>query len=94
MLALFLGESMGIIGKIWNVGSSGGNAKNLNSSIDYITNDEKCDYEIRNNLSNEVDYVSDYLKTVKGAYIGYKHVLEEEAVSNEMMAVKSFYGLE
>lgn len=83
---------MGIIGKIWNVGSSGGSTKNLNSSIDYITNDEKCDYEIRNNLSNEVDYVSDYLKTVKGAYIGYKHVLEETAVSNEMMAVKSFYG--
>jgi len=85
---------MAIIGKVWNVGSSGGSKKNIASSIDYITNEEKCDYTIDKTLNNEVAYISNDIRTVKGAYIAYKYILDEDAVSNEMMAIKAFYGKE
>lgn len=83
---------MGIVGKIWSIGSSGGSVKNISSSVDYITNEEKCDYTLKNTMKNVIGYVSNDVKTVKGAYIGYKYILDEKSIPNEMMAIKAFYG--
>ncbi len=83
---------MGIIGKIWNINSNNNSSKNIGSSLDYITNDEKCDYMLNEDIENEINYVSNDIKTVKGAYIVCKHILDIDTATNEMMAIKAFYG--
>ena len=64
---------MGIIAKIWNIkagsqGRSGG--AQINSSIDYITNSEKCDghlpLEGALQAGREVSYVTNDIKTLEG----------------------------
>lgn len=90
---------MGIIAKIWNVkagsmGRSGG--VQLAASIDYITNSEKCDGElsldVQNQVGREVQYVINDIKTLKGLYVGGRHITDIESAADEMMQVKAFYG--
>ena len=90
---------MGIIAKIWNVkagsmGRSGG--AQISSSIDYITNSEKCDgtlsLDSNNQVGREVSYVINDIKTLNGLYVGGRHITEISSATAEMMSVKEFYG--
>ena len=89
---------MGIIGKIWNIvdgsrGRSGG--AQIGSSIDYITNDEKCSGEIdlydAYQIGREVSYVTNDIKTLQGLYVGARHISDVTNAVDEMMQVKEFY---
>jgi len=89
---------MGIIGKIWNIvdgsrGRSGG--AQIGSSIDYITNDEKCSGEIdlydACQIGREVSYVTNDIKTLQGLYVGARHISDVTNAVDEMMQVKEFY---
>lgn len=92
------GEVMGIIAKIWNIkagsqGRSGG--AQIGSSIDYITNSEKCSESIAlegvMQMGREVSYVTNDIKTLEGLYVGTRHITDVENATAEMMQVKEFY---
>ena len=88
----------GIVVKILNVkhGSQGrsGSAQ-IGSSIEYITNSEKCDMKMeRNNFSQvgrEVNYAINDVKTLNGLYIGCRQISDIDHAVDEMMQVKEFY---
>jgi len=89
---------MGIVGKIWNIvdgsqGRSGG--AQIGSSIDYITNDEKCSGELSFDgsiqVGHEVNYVTNDIKTLQGLYVGARHISDVSNAVDEMMQVKEFY---
>lgn len=89
---------MGIIAKIWNIkagsqGRSGG--AQINSSIDYITNSEKCDghlpLEGALQVGREVSYVTNDIKTLEGLYVGARNISDVSNAVDEMMQVKRFY---
>lgn len=89
---------MGIIAKIWNIkagsqGRSGG--AQISSSIDYITNSEKCDGQLplmgELQMGREVTYVTNDIKTLEGLYIGARNISDISNAVDEMMQVKRFY---
>ena len=89
---------MGIIAKIWNIkaGSQGrtGGAQ-IHSSIDYITNSEKCDGQLSfmgaMQIGREVTYVTNDIKTLEGLYVGGRNISDVSNAVDEMMQVKRFY---
>lgn len=89
---------MGIIAKIWNIkagsqGRSGG--AQISSSVDYITNSEKCDGQLSLSgmlqVGREVTYVTNDIKTLAGLYIGARNISDISNAVDEMMQVKRFY---
>ena len=89
---------MGIIAKIWNIkagsqGRSGG--AQIGSSIDYITNSEKCDGQLpltgALQVGREVTYVTNDIKTLEGLYVGARNISDVSNAVDEMMQVKRFY---
>ena len=89
---------MGIIAKIWNIkagsqGRSGG--AQITSSIDYITNSEKCDGHLPLDgalqVGREVVYVTNDIKTLEGLYVGARNISDISNAVDEMMQVKRFY---
>ena len=89
----------GIVVKIWNVSAGAGTrsaAAQIGSSIDYIENPEKVgvklDLNTENQISNELSYVANEIKTVQGLYVGTRHISDFNNATNEMMQVKEFYG--
>ena len=89
---------MGIIAKIWNIkagsqGRSGG--AQISSSVDYITNSEKCDGQLSLSgmlqVGREVAYVTNDIKTLAGLYIGARNISDISNAVDEMMQVKRFY---
>lgn len=89
---------MGIIAKIWNIkagsqGRSGG--AQISSSIDYITNSEKCDGQLplegALQVGREVTYVTNDIKTLEGLYVGARNISDVSNAVDEMMQVKRFY---
>jgi len=89
---------MGIIAKIWNIkagsqGRSGG--AQISSSIDYITNSEKCDGQLplvgALQVGREVTYVTNDIKTLEGLYVGARNISDISNAVDEMMQVKRFY---
>jgi len=89
---------MGIIAKIWNIkagsqGRSGG--AQISSSIDYITNSEKCDGQLTLEgalqVGREVMYVTNDIKTLEGLYVGARNISDVSNAVDEMMQVKRFY---
>lgn len=97
MHPLFLGGYMGIVGKIWNVSRAGNSKKSesgVKAAVDYILNEEKCDFVMDSNLKNELIYITDEVKTLKGAYVGCRHLIDAKSATDEMMAVKRFYNKE
>ena len=89
---------MGIIAKIWNIkagsqGRSGG--AQITSSIDYITNSEKCDGQLPLDgalqVGREVVYVTNDIKTLEGLYVGARNISDISNAVDEMMQVKRFY---
>jgi len=91
--------AQGIVAKIWNITAGSGTrsaSAQISSSIDYIENPEKVgvvlDIANANQLSNQLMYVTDEVKTVEGLYIGGRHIVDFQNATNEMMQVKEFYG--
>jgi len=91
--------AQGIVAKIWNITAGSGTRSataQISSSIDYIENPEKVgvvlDIANANQLSNQLMYVTDEVKTVEGLYIGGRHIVDFQNATNEMMQVKEFYG--
>ncbi|MDO5292763.1 MAG: relaxase/mobilization nuclease domain-containing protein [bacterium] len=91
--------AQGIVAKIWNVSVGSGTrsaSAQISSSIDYIENPEKVGVTLGlttvNQISNELSYVANEIKTVQGLYIGTRHISEFQNATNEMMQVKEFYG--
>ncbi len=88
----------GIVAKIWNITAISGKSasKQISSSIDYIENPEKVgvmlDIGNANQLSNQLLYVTDEIKTVDGLYVGGRHIMDFNNATSEMMQVKEFYG--
>ena len=89
---------MGIIAKIWNIkaGSQGRNGgAQISSSIDYITNSEKCDGQLPLEgvlqVGREVTYVTNDIKTLAGLYVGARNISDVSNAVDEMMQVKRFY---
>jgi len=89
----------GIVAKIWNITAGSGTrsaSAQISSSIDYIENPEKVgvvlDIANANQLTNQLTYVTDEIKTVDGLYIGGRHIVDFHNATNEMMQVKEFYG--
>ncbi len=88
----------GIVAKIWNITAISGQSasKQISSSIDYIENPEKVgvmlDIGNANQLSNQLLYVTDEIKTVDGLYVGGRHIMDFNNATSEMMQVKEFYG--
>lgn len=89
---------MGIIAKIWNIkagsqGRSGG--AQISSSVDYITNSEKCDGQLPLSgalqVGREVTYVTNDIKTLEGLYVGARNISDIANAVDEMMQVKRFY---
>lgn len=84
---------MSIVGKVWNIKGGNNTGKNISSSINYITNEEKCSKVIEcNDLQLALDYINDSVKTLEKLYVGGMHILSIDDATDEMMAVKSFYG--
>ena len=91
--------AQGIVAKIWNI-TAGSNTRSasaqIGSSIEYIENPEKVgvvlDIANVNQLTNQLTYVTDEVKTVDGLYIGGRHIVDFHNATNEMMQVKEFYG--
>lgn len=91
--------AQGIVAKIINIkhGSQGrsGSAQ-IGSSIEYITNSEKCDLKMELNdfsqVGREVNYVTNDVKTLNGLYIGCRQISDINHAVDEMMQVKEFYG--
>lgn len=89
----------GIIAKIGHIrdGSrSRSGATNINGSLVYIMNKEKCDMKLtaisEGQVIREINYVMNDLKTVDGLYIGCKQISDINDSVAEMMQVKEFYG--
>ncbi len=89
----------GIVAKIINIknGSQGrSGAVQIGDSIAYITNSEKCDMKMdqidMSQVSREVSYVLNDLKTLDGLYVGCRQVSDVSKAVDEMMLVKEFYG--
>lgn len=89
----------GIVAKIWNISASPGGrsaAAQIGSCIDYIENPEKVgvvlDITNANQLSNQLLYVTNEIKTMDGLYVGGRHIVDFNNATNEMMQVKEFYG--
>lgn len=89
----------GIVAKIWNISVGSGTrsaAAQISSSIDYIENPEKVgvilDIDDVNQLSNQLAYVTNEVKTMDGLYVGGRHIVDFDNATNEMMQVKEFYG--
>ncbi len=89
----------GIVAKIINIknGSQGrSGAVQIGDSIAYITNSEKCDMKMDqidvSQVSREVSYVLNDLKTLDGLYVGCRQVSDVSKAVDEMMLVKEFYG--
>ena len=91
--------AQGIVAKIWNI-TAGSNTRSasaqIGSFIEYIENPEKVgvvlDIANVNQLTNQLTYVTDEVKTVDGLYIGGRHIVDFHNATNEMMQVKEFYG--
>ncbi len=88
----------GIVAKIINIkhGSQGRSGSvQIGDSIGYITNSEKCDMKMdqidMGQVSREVSYVLNDLKTLDGLYIGCRQVSDVSKAVDEMMQVKEFY---
>ena len=88
----------GIVAKIINIkhGSQGRSGSiQIGDSMGYITNSEKCDMKIdqidMGQVSREVSYVLNDLKTLDGLYIGCRQVSDVSNAVDEMMQVKEFY---
>lgn len=93
--------AQGIVAKIWNIkagGSSGGRsaATQISASLDYIENPEKVGValplEEAQQLSNQLTYVANDMKTVDGLYMGARHIADIQNATAEMMEIKEFYG--
>ena len=89
----------GIIAKIGHIrdGSrSRSGATNINGSLVYIMNKEKCDMKLtaisEGQVIREINYVMNDLKTLDGLYIGCKQISDINDSVAEMMQVKEFYG--
>ena len=88
----------GIVAKIINIkhgSQSRSGAAQIGDSIGYITNSEKCDMKMdridMGQVSREVSYVLNDLKTLDGLYIGCRQVSDVSRAVDEMMQVKEFY---
>ena len=71
----------GIVVKVWNVSAGSGSrsaSAQISDSIAYIENPEKTgvplDMANVNQLSNELTYVTNEIKTVAGLYVGGRHI--------------------
>lgn len=91
--------AQGIVVKIWNISAGEGTksaSAQIGSSIAYIENPEKVGVKLElntvNQISNELSYVANELKTVQGLYEGARHISDFDNATNEMMQVKEFYG--
>lgn len=91
--------AQGIVAKIWNISAGSGTrsaSAQISSSIDYIENPEKVGVmlDIGNvyQLGNQLNYVTDEVKTVDGLYVGGRHITDFRNATMEMMQVKEFYG--
>ena len=91
--------SKGIVIKLWNVTAGSGTrtaSAQISDSIAYIENPEKTGYSLdlvnANQLTNELTYVTNDLKTVAGLYVGGRHISDISHATEEMMEVKAFYG--
>ena len=91
--------AQGIVVKIWNVSAGAGTRSataQIGSSIDYIENPEKVGVKLElntvNQISNELSYVANDIKTVQALYVGTRHISDFNNATNEMMQVKEFYG--
>ncbi len=93
--------AQGIVAKIWNIkagGSSGGRSAStqISASLDYIENPEKVGValplEEAQQLSNQLTYVANDMKTVDGLYMGARHIADIQNATAEMMEIKEFYG--
>ena len=89
----------GIVVKIWNV-KAGANTRSasaqISDSIAYIENPEKVGKPLSENafgqVSSEISYVMNDLKTVDGLYVGCRHISDIKNATEEMMQVKEFFG--
>lgn len=89
----------GIVVKVWNVSAGSGSrsaSAQISDSIAYIENPEKTgvplDMANVNQLSNELTYVTNEIKTVAGLYVGGRHISDISHATDEMMQVKQFFG--
>ncbi|MBE6035132.1 MAG: hypothetical protein E7222_10615 [Clostridiales bacterium] len=89
----------GIVVKIWNVTAGSGKrsaSSQIADSIAYIENPEKTgvplDITNANQLSNELTYVTNEIKTASGLYVGGRHITDISHSVEEMMQVKDFFG--
>lgn len=89
----------GIVGKIWNIKASdkGRTATaQIEDSINYITNSEKCDLRLDDEsfvqIGRELKYITNDVKTLQGFYVGGRHITDVKNATEEMLSVKEFYG--
>lgn len=89
----------GIVVKVWNVTANAGErsgAAQMASSINYIENPEKVAVKLGDSVisqvSNELNYVMNKIKTMDGLYIGGRRITDFQNAINEMIQVKEFYG--
>ncbi|MCR5339133.1 MAG: relaxase/mobilization nuclease domain-containing protein [Lachnospiraceae bacterium] len=88
----------GIVVKVWNIKEGSGKrgaGVQISDSISYITDEEKVDLRLSDTgfsqIGREVTYVTNDVKTLQGALVGCKHILDIKSASAEMMQVKVFY---
>lgn len=93
----------GILVKVWPVGNfSTSSSKQVGDSLAYIENAEKTkcsvdgieDKVLARNMTSEVRYVVNDVKTLGGTLIGTQNVTSVETAFDEMMEVKRFYKKE
>ena len=89
----------GIVVKVWNVTAGSGKrsaSSQIADSIAYIENPEKTgvplDITNVNQLSNELTYVTNEIKTASGLYVGGRHITDISHAMEEMMQIKEFFG--
>lgn len=89
----------GIVGKIWNIKASdkGRTATaQIEDSINYITNSEKCNLRLDDDsfvqIGKELKYITNDVKTLQGFYVGGRHITDVKNATEEMLSVKEFYG--
>ena len=89
----------GIVVKVWNVTAGSGKrpaSSQIADSIAYIENPEKTgvplDITNVNQLSNELTYVTNEIKTASGLYVGGRHITDISHAMEEMMQRKEFFG--
>lgn len=91
--------AQGIVVKIWNVKAGSGKrsaSAQISDSIDYIENPEKVGSPLNinsaNQIGNELQYVTNDIKTVNGLYVGGRNITDISHATEEMMQVKEFFG--